>query len=140
MPLAKYFLQEFSKKFGKSFNSISIEAQNRLLAHNWTGNVRELKNMIEAAALVGKGPELSVKSLGLETQGPNIKSVPAKNGISLPQLPLEGIDLPEKLQFIEKHYIEAALTIAEGNESKAARLLNLNHHTFRYRRKKLFDG
>jgi len=38
---------------------------------------------------------------------------------------------------LEKHYIEEALKIAGDNESKAARLLNINHHTFRYRRKKL---
>jgi DNA-binding protein Fis len=35
-------------------------------------------------------------------------------------------------------YIEGALKIANGNESKAAKLLKINHHTFRYRRKKLF--
>jgi DNA-binding protein Fis len=34
-------------------------------------------------------------------------------------------------------YIEEALKIAKGNESKAAKLLNINHHTFRYRKKKL---
>jgi DNA-binding NtrC family response regulator len=139
LPLAKYFLQEFSKKFSKKFSSISVEAQNALLAHNWTGNVRELKNLIEAAVLVGKGPELSAKNLGLEAQTLGIKSAPAIDGMALPHLPPEGIDLTEKLQSIEKYYIEEAITIAEGNESKAARLLNLNHHTFRYRRKKLFD-
>ena len=57
----------------------------------------------------------------------------------LPALQPEGIDLAEKLQSIEKYYIEEALTIAEGNESQAARLLRLNHHTFRYRKRKLFD-
>jgi two-component system response regulator AtoC len=139
LPLAKYFLQEFSKKFSKKFSSIATEAQNALLAHNWTGNVRELKNLIEAAVLVGKGPELTTKSLGLAAQTPCIKSASAKQGIALPPLHPPGIDLTEKLQSIEKYYMKEALTIAEGNESKAARLLNLNHHTFRYRRKKLFD-
>ena len=139
LPLAKYFLQEFSKKFSKKFSSIATEAQNALLTHNWTGNVRELKNLIEAAVLVGKGPELTTKSLGLAAQTPCIKSASAKQGIALPPLHPPGIDLTEKLQSIEKYYMKEALTIAEGNESKAARLLNLNHHTFRYRRKKLFD-
>ncbi len=140
LPLAKYFLQEFSKKFGKRFSAISAEAENALLAHNWTGNVRELKNLIEAAVLVGKGPELSAKTLGLGAQTPYIKSAPAKDGMALPHLPPEGIDLTEKLRSIAKYYIEEALQIAKGNESKAARLLNLNHHTFRYRRKKLFNA
>jgi DNA-binding protein Fis len=38
---------------------------------------------------------------------------------------------------MEKYYMEEAMKIAQNNESKAARLLNMNHHTFRYRRKKL---
>jgi transcriptional regulator with PAS, ATPase and Fis domain len=38
---------------------------------------------------------------------------------------------------IEKYYIDEALKIAKGNESQAARLLNINLHTFRYRKKKI---
>jgi len=47
------------------------------------------------------------------------------------------LDLSEQLQSFEKYYIQTALRIAKGNESRAARLLHMNHHTFRYRRKKL---
>jgi two-component system response regulator AtoC len=138
LPLANYFLQEYSKKFSKNFSRISVAAQKALLTHNWTGNVRELKNLLEAAVLVGKGPELSADSLGFNARNPGIQSPPSREGLALPQLPAAGIDLTQKLQAIEKHYIGQAMVIAEGNESKAARLLNLNHHTFRYRRKKLF--
>jgi len=137
LPLAKYFLQEFSKKFGKKFSGISAAARNALLAHNWTGNVRELKNLIEAAVLVGRGPELSTENLRLNAGIRVLHPAPARDEINLPPLPPDGIDLTERLQFVEKHYLEAALATAEGNESQAARLLNLNHHTFRYRRKKL---
>ena len=55
----------------------------------------------------------------------------------LPTLPPEGINLDAHLQSLEKHYIEEALKMAKGNESRAAKLLNINHHTFRYRKKKL---
>jgi transcriptional regulator with PAS, ATPase and Fis domain len=138
VPLAKYFLQEFSKKFGKKFTEISSEAKNALLAHDWTGNVRELKNLMEGAALTGKGPHLKLKGLGLEPQNQRHKSSPVKNEGGLTLLPPEGLDLSERLQSFERHYIEQAFKIAKGNESKAAKLLNMNHHTFRYRRKKLF--
>jgi DNA-binding NtrC family response regulator len=47
------------------------------------------------------------------------------------------MDLSEQLRSFERRYIEQALKMANGNESKAARLLNMNHHTFRYRKKKL---
>ena len=138
VPLVKYFLQEFSKKFGKKFTEISSEAKNALLAHDWTGNVRELKNLMEGAVLTGKGPELKLKELGLETQNQQRKSAAVKNEGGLSPLPPEGLDLSERLQSFERHYIEQAFKIAKGNESKAAKLLNMNHHTFRYRRKKLF--
>jgi DNA-binding NtrC family response regulator len=138
VPLAKYFLQQFSNKFGKKFSEISSEAENALRAHEWTGNVRELKNLMEGVVLTCKGPELKVKDLGLAPQkhGDTSSSGEARSGY--PALPLEGMDLTEQLQSFEKHYIEKALKIAKGNESKAAKLLNMNHHTFRYRRKKLF--
>jgi DNA-binding NtrC family response regulator len=139
VPLTKYFLQEFSQKFGKKFTRISSEAEVVLLNHNWTGHVRELKNLIEKAVLIGKGPELTVKDLGLEPQKQRDALSPAETDSGLPALSVDGLDLTEQLQNFEKRYIQEALKIAKGNESKAAKLLNMNHHTFRYRRKKLLD-
>jgi transcriptional regulator with PAS, ATPase and Fis domain len=137
VPLTKYFLQEFSQKFRKKFTGISPEAETVLLAHNWIGHVRELKNLIEGAVLIGKGPELTVKDLGLELQKQRDTLSPAEADSGLPALSVDGLDLSEQLQNFERHYIQEALKIAEGNESKAAKLLNMNHHTFRYRKKKL---
>jgi transcriptional regulator with PAS, ATPase and Fis domain len=134
IPLAKYFLLEFSQ----NFTAISPEAEIVLLAHNWTGHVRELKNFIEKAVLTGKGPELSPIDLGLESQSHREQKVLDSTTTRFPALPPEGINLDAQLQTFEKHFIEEALKMANGNESKAAKLLNINHHTFRYRRKKLF--
>ncbi len=137
LPLTKYFLLKFSDKFGKKFKAVSAEAADALLAHHWSGNVRELKNMIEAAVLVGRGPELMRRDLGLAVQDHSPPSPLFPQEIGAFPFPPEGIDLASQLESVEKHYIAAALKRAGGNESKAARLLNLNHHTFRYRRKKL---
>jgi DNA-binding NtrC family response regulator len=138
VPLAQYFLQEFSQKFGKKFTGISSDVEAVLLAHNWTGHVRELKNFVERAVLIGKGPVLLPVDLGLDSHDQNESKAPVvsdKAGFS--PLPPEGLDLDAQLQSFEKHFIEQALKIAKGNESKAAKLLNINHHTFRYRKKKL---
>ena len=54
--LARYFINEFSKKFDALFTGMSKDAERALLHHQWTGNVRELKNLIERAVLTGKGP------------------------------------------------------------------------------------
>jgi DNA-binding NtrC family response regulator len=137
IPMTKYFLQEFSRKFGKKFSGISSESETVLLAHNWTGHVRELKNLLERAVLTGKGPELSPIDLGLENRYQGEPNDPISDKAGFPSIPPEGLDLDVQLQSFEKHYIEAALKIAKGNESKAAKLLNINHHTFRYRKKKL---
>jgi DNA-binding NtrC family response regulator len=137
IPLTKYFLQEFSQKFGKKFTGISLDAETILITHHWTGHVRELKNLIERAVLIGKGPKLSPMDLGIESQYPGEQKRLTIDETGFPMLPSEGINLDSHLQSFEKHYIEEALKMAKGNESRAAKLLNINHHTFRYRKKKL---
>jgi DNA-binding NtrC family response regulator len=137
LPLANHFLSEFSRKFDRSLTGLSPQAENALMAYRWTGNVRELKNIIERATLIGKKPELQAKDLGIE-RGHKPKA-PKQSDVELsfPSLDDKGIDLSSVQEMLEKHYIIQALEMTDGNESKAARLLNMNHHTFRYRKKKL---
>jgi DNA-binding NtrC family response regulator len=133
IPLAKYFLVEFSRKFEKKHTSISPEAERILIGHDWTGNVRELRNVIERAVLIGKGTELGVRELGVE----GAASGKSGNPSAFPPLTPHGLDLCSMEKALQAYYIEEALRLAEGNESKAAALLKLNHHTFRYRRRRL---
>jgi two-component system response regulator AtoC len=137
MPLAEHFLMEFSNKFGKAFTGISTDAENALMTHNWTGHVRELKNLMEKGVLLGKGPILEVEDLGLAKKNGSETPKRSTDEFIFPPLPAQGIDLASTQESLERYYIEEALRMAEGNESKAARLLNMNHHTFRYRRRKL---
>jgi len=137
MPLAKHFIMEFRNKFGKVFTGISENAENALMTHNWTGHVRELKNLIEKGVLLGKGPILEVEDLGLAKKIGSETPKKSTDEFIFPPLPTQGIDLVSTQESLEKYYIEEAFRMAEGNESRAARLLNMNHHTFRYRRKKL---
>jgi DNA-binding NtrC family response regulator len=141
IPLAKHFLVEFSRKFGKKFTAISSEAETTLKQYDWIGNVRELKNIIERGVLVGDGPELSLQDLGLIQQSKSETIMQHKaDEQDYPPLPPEGFDLISEQESMEKFYLEAALKLAEGNESKAARLLQMNHHTFRYRKKKFLGN
>ena len=55
----------------------------------------------------------------------------------MPPLTPSGVDLASIQESVERRYIGEALRLAGGNETKAAQLLNINYHTFRYRRKKL---
>ncbi|MFZ0243901.1 MAG: sigma-54 dependent transcriptional regulator [Desulfobacterales bacterium] len=135
VPIAKHYLVEFASKFGKSYTGISAEAEKALKNFKWTGNVRELKNLIERAVLLGDGPLMDLHDLGV-TPGCQGSGAAAAG---LPVLSPEGIDLPAVMAQIEKKYYQDALQMAGGNESRAARALNVSRDTFRYRRKKLFE-
>ncbi|MEJ2642352.1 MAG: sigma 54-interacting transcriptional regulator, partial [Desulfosarcinaceae bacterium] len=137
--LAKHFLHAFMNKFGKNFNGLTKDAERGLLEHRWTGNVRELKNMIERGTLIGTEPFLTRAELGLEDAKPLPSSASNMPSPLLPPIPESGVDLASIEKRFEKYYIEEAYRMANGNESKAAKLLNINHHTYRYRRKKLLE-
>ncbi len=134
IPIAKHFLVEFSEKFNKSFSGIGSKAETALTQYNWTGNVRELKNLIEKGVLLADGPTLKLENLGFDSG----HSGNGNNGDrKLPPVSSSGIDFPAVMDSIEKDYFEEALELASGNESKAALLLNLSRDKFRYRRQKL---
>jgi two-component system response regulator AtoC len=140
LPLAKHFLYQFNIKFKKHLKNFSIEAQNLLLSHTFTGNVRELRNIIERACLIAQSNMLTQDDLGLNTKS-DVEKIPEKDednkaGIAI-DIPEKGIHLAELLENIEKKYMAHALRLSKGNESKAARLLKMNHHTFRYKVKKI---
>lgn len=139
IPLAKYFLIAFNTKFNKNLCGLSSETEKFLLTHNWTGNVRELKNRIERGVLIGKGAELTPQDLGFDTN--QSTDAPPSAGLPATFQPLTetGIDLNEIERSMERYYIETAYKMAKGNESKAAKLLGINHHTYRYRRKKIHE-
>ena len=140
--LAKHFLNEFSTKFGKDVTGISSEAEQALKRHTFTGHVRELKNVIERAVLVGSGPELTLDDLGLGAD--RIHTAPHAAGSDempkLPELTRKGIDYDLFVQTIENHYFSRAMDLANGNMSKAAELLGLNYFTFRHRKEKLEES
>ena len=140
IPIAKHYLLEFSKKFNKVFTGFSSEAETALREYNWSGNVRELKNLIEKAVLLSDGPKLKREHLGLEADGNPAPLRNHKNELKLPAISSSGIDFSAIIQTIEKDYFDEALKLSVGNESQAAKLLNLSRDKFRYRRQKLDLG
>jgi DNA-binding NtrC family response regulator len=137
VPIAMQFLLEFSRKFDTPFSGISREAQDALRNYRWKGNVRELRNFVERGVLVGKGPELTLKDLGLEERNISADRPLSAEEILHPLVPPEGIDLQGAHKSLDQHFFREVLRITGGNETRAALLLRINYHTFRYRRKKL---
>lgn len=131
IPIARFFLWEVSQKSGKSFTGITPEAEQALRDHNWKGNVRELKNLIERGVILGDGPELSLTDFGINGSAGETSRMDGQ----LPPLTPGGMDLQALQKSIERHYIQLALSMTSGHESKAAELLNLKVSTFHYRLK-----
>jgi len=134
IPLAKYFLLMYGKKFDKEFTGFSGDAEEALLSRNWSGNVRQLKNIIEKAALTADGPVIELNNLDMTGR---LTPTVSESAAGQANIPKDGIDLGSILDSLEKSYISEALRLAGNNETKAAGLLGMNHHTFRYRKKKL---
>lgn len=58
--LVNFFLTKFGKKLGKEFHNISNETMERLMNYLWPGNIRELQNVIERAAVLSQKPEIQI--------------------------------------------------------------------------------
>jgi len=131
VPLARRFLSEFSRAFGKSMTGIAPGAETRLLDYPWRGNVRELRNAVERIVLLEDGDTLTEAHLRFL-------------GGRQPELPLgqqrgEGYRLPPEgvvLEEVNRDLIRQALDLAGGNQVKAAKLLGLSRGTLRYRLEK----
>ena len=132
LPLAKYFVAEFGLKFDRTVRGLTPAAVQALETHRWTGNVRELRNVIERAVLLASEDHIGPEELDLGAANPA-----AAPTAPFAPLPPQGLDLTAALAAMECFYFRQALEMTAGNESRAARLLGLNHHTFRYRRRKL---
>jgi len=145
LPLVDFFIQRYNRQFKKSVRGISDETRRLLLNHNWPGNVRELKNSIERAMILEEEPLLrpaylpfSVADSGgltaFERVSPGESSQQLANGRVLPRLyiPEGGTSLEE----VERSLVELAMRQANGNQTHAARLLDISRDALRYKLKK----
>lgn len=105
--LIEHFLERLGEK------GITARAKVMLMEYDWPGNIRELLNILERAAIVA---ETTIDVEHLPAIGSNLK---VEKGTF--QIPEEGINLDE----VEKNLILDALEKADGNKTKAAELLGL---------------
>lgn len=129
LEISKFFINHFNKDFKKNITGFSPIAQKMILNYDWPGNVRELKNTIERAMIFEDKEQIMVERLPLEIISASSRQASGKPEIKIPE---SGIDIEE----VERELIKQALTIAKGNQSKAARLLNIGVDAMRYRMKK----
>jgi DNA-binding NtrC family response regulator len=129
MPLVDFFIRYYNKEFGKSVAGISKMARRFLEEYDWPGNVRELRNIIERAIILENEETLMLEHLPRELVS---KTGDTSSGPMNLRIPPEGIDIED----VERELIRQSLEMADGNQSKAAKKLNLGIDAFRYRMKK----
>ncbi|MBI4823431.1 MAG: sigma-54-dependent Fis family transcriptional regulator [Nitrospirae bacterium] len=128
--LAKYFIHELNREFKKNFKGLSKETEKCFLEYSWPGNVRELKNVIERVMILESEDYILPDHLPVELTY-KTQAIQTAKTINI-RIPPRGIDIEE----VEKELIRQALDSTRGNQTKAARLLNLTRDTLRYRMQK----
>jgi DNA-binding NtrC family response regulator len=124
--LVEHFIRKYQ---GDRPRRIDEQALKSLMAYDWPGNVRELESVIERALLLGEGDTIVAADL----PAPVRAGVSTPRGVTDIEIPESGIDL----EALEQSLILKALRKAEGNVTRAARLLGLTRRTLQYRLEKL---
>jgi len=119
--LVEYYVQYYSKKMNRHITKISSSVMEKLCDHQFEGNVRELKNLVERAVIVCEQNEIKEKHF------PGIQNNTAlQSQCDESQIPysksIESFDLVK----MEEQMIIKALTHCENNKTKAAKLLNIS--------------
>ena len=147
LPLVEYFVGRYNKKFKKTVLGITDAMRKLLLKHEWPGNVRELKNAIERAMILEEEdllrPDYLPFAVGRHMPGQTAfeassaatgDASTSPGGRTLPKLfiPQGGTSLEQ----VERALVEMALQQANGNQTQAARLLDISRDALRYKLKK----
>lgn len=125
LPLARFFLQKFSKQINKSGIKLSSSSENKLIEYSWPGNIREVKNVIERAVIMCDDSEISAEQLLLIPLHFNQTN-------NLLKLPDNGLNMETVLENLRSELVQQALDRTNGNQVQAAKLLNVPRHIMRY--------
>ena len=137
--LARHFLDLFAVELGCRIPRIELAGAELLMNFEWPGNVRQLANVLERAMIIYPGQDLDAVHLAPLLKASNPGHYGAPDCLPAParmlgwELPLEGVNLEE----LQDSLMLQALGRADGNLTRAARLVGLSRPAFRYRISKL---
>jgi two-component system response regulator AtoC len=119
--LATSFLEEFGRERRKAIEGFSDGVLEAFDAYHWAGNVRELRNVVERAALFCRKPRITPEDLpaNLRTASPPPRRAPAQ----------QTTTLHEAVEQAEIEAIRAALSRTEGRRNEAAQILGVSRKT-----------
>jgi DNA-binding NtrC family response regulator len=125
--LVDHFLRKYSDRGAPK--PVREEALKILMAYDWPGNVRQLESVLERAVLLSEGEELGPEDLPAAIRA-RINTTADPIAIEIPDV---GIDI----EAVERSLILKALEKAQGNVTRAAKLLGLTRRTLQYRLEKM---
>lgn len=134
--LCGFFIEKYSKKFGRNPITVTCEATKVLSGYSWPGNVRELENAIERLLVLKDNDIVTPSDLPERMTGKRIPELPhSEDDDNNPFV--SGLDLNAALEGYEKRLILHALELHSGVKSQAAKYLNINRTTLIEKMKRL---
>jgi two-component system response regulator HydG len=128
--LIDHFIRLFSRKHGKQIKGVSPPARRKLLAFEWPGNVRQLRNVVESMVVVDYDGLLDTDDL------PEELAEPAEPAVEPATQSLTGL-VGKSLEDLERLFIAETLRVTGGNREEAAGMLGIGERTL-YRKIKEF--
>jgi Nif-specific regulatory protein len=129
--LAQFFIRKFAAELKKKLEGLTPEAQKLLMRYNFPGNIRELENTIERAALLADGRFIEADDLRL---GETASTSDTGSGTApVVKLPPTGIALED----IERQALIEALRMSNWVQKDAAELLHISPRVMNYKIKVL---
>ena len=132
--LVTHFLHKNAQRLGKEQITISPEALRLLVGLPWEGNIRELENTIERAAILCSNNHIDPEDV--QPDSSELKSQEWSSGLDLAQFVPEGLKLSEVLNGIEEKLVRQALENADNIQARAAEHLGITKSLLQYKMKK----
>jgi len=138
--LVDFFLEKFNQRLKKQVTGVTPEAQTRLCAYGWPGNIRELENVLERAVLFADGTRIQEENLTPEVRG-GLAGARSAQSVSVGPVDDSADGLKEKVKAaasrVERELIVRALDQTSGNVTHAARLLKISRKGLQLKMKEL---
>ena len=135
--LLNYYVDQLTSRDGLPYRHFSVSAQNFLRNHDWFGNIRELRNLVQRLLIMGTDSEITQEEVeeSLGTDIPIFSSPLSQVPQSLLELPLR-----QAREQFEHDYLDFQLTKVSGNVSKLAELVQMERtHLYRKMRSLSID-
>ena len=130
-PIAQGLLERFCNSAGLESKTVSEEALLAMISYSFPGNVRQLQNAMERAAVFSGGAsKILFEHLPEEIKNqPSMFQVPFTSSLVPDSIPDEGIDLSGVVSQVERELLLQTLEKTGGNKMQAAKLLNMKRTT-----------